>query len=134
MAPTALLATIPVIGGALRGLQDQPAKAEGGGGTIDRAQIVWVGHLVQHHDPLHALMNQVFQRERVQWLGAQGEALMDRPRREPRVDVLGCHNVRLRRVGGQAGRGIFGRQQFNQLALRVRKGSFDRVNAPDPDP
>ena len=78
-------------------------------------------------------MDQVFQRDRVQRFGAQGEALVDRTGRQPRVDVFGRHDLRFWRSRRQAGRGIFGRQQLDQLAFRVCQRRFDRMNTPDPD-
>ncbi len=113
-------------------LDHHAARAEGGGGAQDGADVLRVGDLVQHQDHSLGGPGDVLDIDGLGRRGQERDALVDRPGRQLAVDL-----ARIERLGLGApigGQGAARRQQqaLQPLALRIGQSRFHRMAAPDP--
>ena len=113
--------------------RDQRVDGVGGGAAQDRADIMRVGDLIEHHD--ESALGQIGKVDRLQRARLQQQALMNGLARRARGDLLAGEdegldaargNLRAEALGGR-----LGRVEADQLATRRAQRGLDAVEAID---
>ncbi len=120
-APLAALASAPVSGGLCRSVRISPEAPKAAAERNDRADILRVGHLVEHEH--HAVWTEIIETGRWQRLGLEHHALMHGVRPQQAVEVSGTCRRRRDLARGE------GRAQA--LARRSRWPTAARPADPD---
>jgi hypothetical protein len=117
---------------------DEAARAEDRRRAEDGADVMRVGHLVENDEgPAVGGLRQILPVWLGEGLGFESGALMDSVGAEQLVEVAGADPLN---GGGDITNGfldaalsVFGQEQPMNAALRVPKGSFDRMKSEQPD-
>jgi hypothetical protein len=117
-------------------LQNHALGAEGGGRAEDRADVLRVGDLVQHHQQALGGGSQVVDAEGLGLVDLQGDALVHGPGRQLTGDVGALHDLQERRAA-QIRRESLGAVRGGQKTFRngsggVGKRRLDGVSPPNP--